>query len=148
VTTEFWQQVERQRDHWLWRGDLGDRGQPLVPYEGHRVSAARVAWLLAIGLVPDGHLILPDCGERLCVRPAHLMAGTPAEYAEEAIAWGWWQPARGVKNGAAKLTAEAVEMLRRRRRLGERTSALAREVGMSRSTVARMLTGRTWRQTG
>jgi len=52
------------------------------------VIAARVAYALEHGSVPDGKWILHRCNNPRCVSPAHLYAGTPRDNKRDAVACG------------------------------------------------------------
>ena len=44
--------------------------------DGRIHTAAKVAWMLEHGEVPEGRRVLIACGDRACVNPAHLMLDT------------------------------------------------------------------------
>lgn len=70
---------------WLWAGPTNRRGQPIVSVEGEGTLVARVAYRL---WREEGHKLhgplrpnvplVPTCGNRLCVNPAHLKPLDPA----------------------------------------------------------------------
>lgn len=51
---------------------------------------------------------------------------------------------RGERNGAAKLTEDSVRDMRRRHRLGETLTALAREYEVTRQAASSAVRGATW----
>lgn len=55
-------------------------------------------------------------------------------------------PCRGEGHGRAKLTADAVREIRRRRSMGERISDLAAAFGVSGPSVSYAVLGKTWRE--
>lgn len=146
----FWPRVRRSRGCWVWAGGTS-KGHGVVEVDGRRVAAHRIAWTLARGVIPPGHLILQECGNGLCVRPGHLWAATPRAHAQEVLSrlsaaaavLMFGRP--GSRNGRAKLTQAGVVMLKRRVGAGAGVRALARELLLSPSTVSRAAAGRRWR---
>jgi hypothetical protein len=66
---------------WIWVGkihEIGNGAYPMVGYyrgvgaiagEGYARRAAFVLW---VGIIPQGQTPVPDCGEHLCINPFHL----------------------------------------------------------------------------
>lgn len=90
---EFWARTRRAEDAgvgadgcWVWTG-AQLRGQPRCPAEvdlGKERYARRAAWRAAgLGDIPAGSVLVPACGNKLCVRPGdgHLEVRTRAEAA-------------------------------------------------------------------
>ena len=64
---------------WLWTGATDARGYPRFWLHGNSVTAQRAVYMLAgVDLIPDQQAV-NVCGNRLCVRPAHLAAATLRE---------------------------------------------------------------------
>jgi hypothetical protein len=67
----FWSQVDRQGEHWLWRGPTTPNGYGQLRYRGGRILAHRLAAVL-LELVPPDQLCLYrvriTCAHRLCIR--------------------------------------------------------------------------------
>ncbi len=67
---------------WLWTGPKSGNGYGAVslgrgtngPHGAHRI-----AYLLWVGLIPEGLQVLHHCDTPLCVRPSHLFLGTHAD---------------------------------------------------------------------
>lgn len=94
------------------------------------------------GPCPEGMEARHLNGDRHDNRRVNLQWGTKAENAADKIAHG--TSGRGERNPMARLTAVAVEEIRRRAASGEVQRSLAREYGVSPMTVSRAVRGESW----
>lgn len=69
-------------DCWIWTGTKDAYGYPQVGYRREKLKGHRVAYELAKGEIPDGHVIDHVCHTPLCVRPDHLRAVTVKQNTE------------------------------------------------------------------
>lgn len=137
---------------WLWT-DAPDRygyGRLQVG-SAATLKAHRVSYELHHGPIPAGFMVCHRCDTPACVNPAHLFAAPAAVNVADMIAKGrrrdGGRPNPGEDNGRAVLSeADAIGLLLRQAR-GERISpsAEAQARGVSRSTLDRLLNGRSWR---
>ena len=144
------------RDCWIWQAGLDADGYGVFSVGGRSRRAHRVSYHLAHGEPPAGR-VLHACGERRCVNPRHLRVGSASENVEDMRIHGTL--ATGDRNGARKhpekiLRGTAVASSRlcpasvkaiRRRAQNEPYGALAREYGVSTSTISRVVNGQQWR---
>ncbi|WJN63472.1 HNH endonuclease [Streptomyces phage phiScoe56] len=74
VTDEekFYNRIKATNEHWLWTGSTMKSGSPQAQHAGTNKSGARVAWELDGREVPEGAIVRPFCGEKLCVYVEHL----------------------------------------------------------------------------
>lgn len=99
VVQAFWERVARgdADECWIWRGGTNAGfGQFTVATQPKRVRrpATAVSWELAGRTIPAGHRIGSNCGEKLCVNPAHLEAQTQSDYARwsaDALKQRFWR---------------------------------------------------------
>lgn len=149
----FWGHVdrtERVTDCWEWQASLGTTGygQVTVYRDGKRLPARkahRVAWELANGHpIPEGLFVCHRCDNRRCVRPDHLFLGTPAENTADMFSKGRSVSLRGEDSPSAKITKEEVILARKMRESGSPLRDVAAVVGVSRSHLSRITTGRSW----
>src|SRR5438128_9842658 len=78
---KFWPKVDRSGECWIWTGAVDGKGALLFwdSSTGKQRHANRIAYELTRGRsIPLGQRARRTCGERLCVRPDHLVA-TPEE---------------------------------------------------------------------
>jgi hypothetical protein len=71
--------VEKTPTCWLWTAKLNYYGYGhFNAYDsiGKRLGAHRMAWLLLVGPIPAGKMVLHKCDVPRCVRPMHLYIGT------------------------------------------------------------------------
>lgn len=143
VSARFWPLVAKGTACWLWQGRTqGNNGYGSFHHRGRHLGSHVFSWILHRGPVPDGLCVLHTCDVPLCVNPAHLFLGTPADNARDRDAKG--RGARGERVGAAKLTPAQVGEMRRLRATGLSTTRLGVLFGIDRSTAWRVVTGELW----
>lgn len=123
----------------LWVGAMGKSGYGNVCYQGRTTGAHRAAWELANGPIPTGLQICHSCDVRTCINVAHMRLGTARENAADKVRRN--RQARGEGHPAAKLTAEDVQMIRKRP-MSLRKMAMA--LGVGPRAVQDVLRGKTW----
>lgn len=129
---------------WLWTGALNSDGYGGIGESHTRrvLTAQRAAWQLYRGEIPNGMHVLHRCDVRCCVNPDHLFLGTHQENIADCKAKGRAVRAVGEKQHNAKLTADKVRRIRNDTRT---LKAIAREYGVSFSTVSFVKRRETWK---
>lgn len=130
---------------WLWKGSKNNwgYGRTITPQSPER-GAHRVSWDLHNGPIPEGSNVLHKCDTPACVNPDHLYLGSLKDNVQDAMERGRHVALAGEKNGTAKLTREAVEIIRTNPD-NLTVSELARRFGVSRRAVRFAREGTTWK---
>ena len=76
---------------WVWQGAVGTHGYGVLSRDGKVVTAHKYSYLVHVGAVPEGALLLHECDNKLCVNPHHLHIGSHSRNIQEA-----WD--RGLRN--------------------------------------------------
>ena len=104
---------------WLWTGATSKPNPrngicyPRIRVDGVIVKAHRLAYKIFVGPIPPGMLVCHRCDVSLCVNPAHLFLGTHTDNNHDMHRKGRARFSYGERNGAAKLTADQVQAIRR-----------------------------------
>ena len=126
---------------WLWTGLLDDDGYGTrIRCHYKRISPHRLSYILNVGEIPEGHIIRHKCRNRNCVKPDHLETGTPKENTADMFRDG--TIAKGEKQGSHKLTENQVREIRLRS--DEIQNKLAKEYGVSRSVINKIILRKSW----
>lgn len=155
LSDDFWSKVNKNGPAvttklgpcWLWTGARTGKsggigrngGYGNIKFQRRFQYAHRVAWILTNGEIPDGQWVLHRCDVRLCVRPAHLFLGNHADNMADMVSK---YRGRGV---ARKLTDQDAIEIRRRYEDGVSKYRLARDFGVTDTTISNLVQGRTYR---
>ena len=127
----------------IWRGMTVTRGYPVVSLKFKIYSVRRLVLGWKGGALAPNQVVLASCGNRLCVNPDHLSAGSHADAyhrsgnAERIVM-------RGQKNGQSKLNPESVRSIRRLRAEGVSSGLLAATLGVSVAAIHKVEKRETW----
>lgn len=145
IEARFWNKVDRRTavECWLWQGGFRN-GYGRLSYRNQGVSMHRFSYELAHGPVPDGLFVLHRCGNKACVNPAHLYAGTPSDNNRDTVEHGHCNPRRGERSKSAKLTEDGIRDIRARFASGVPARVLATEYGMSTSGLYSVISRKNW----
>jgi hypothetical protein len=99
--------------------------------------------MLFRGEIPNGLFVCHRCDVRACVNPDHLFLGTPAENSADMVRKG--RNCAGEKNHHSKLTSEQARIIKALLAEEESVGAIAARLGITKSVVHGVRSGRTWR---
>jgi hypothetical protein len=161
LSCRFWSKVDKGGGVacWIWTAAKSSDGYGSFDQAG----AHRMAWELARGPIPRGLSVLHNCptGDNpACVNPDHLWLGTQPDNIADMTAKGRRRvavgeangqrkhperTARGERNAGAKIGADVVAEIRKANANGESYSRIVERFGVSKSQVARIVRGQSWR---
>lgn len=135
---------------WLWCDAPDVYGYGRLQVGGKAVKAHRVSYEHYIGPVPQGMCVCHRCDTRSCVNPDHLFIGSNADNSADMVRKGraatTINPNPGESNGKAKLSeVDAVQALLMVFQRGMTRAAVARELGVTADSIAKLCSGRTWK---
>lgn len=138
----FWSRVDVRGSNecWLWQGPLCGQGYGHLNFEGARVKAHRLAWVLTNGAIPigmgyHGICVCHHCDVPRCCNPAHLFLGSHADNMADMVKKGRAPDNRGEKNPNCKLSAATQTEIGRLRIEGATQLALAEQFGVTQVTI-------------
>lgn len=73
--------TERTETCWLWTGYISRSGYGVINIGGQPTPAHRFSYYLYKGSIPKKKVIHHRCGNRKCVRPAHLKCVSTSQHA-------------------------------------------------------------------
>ncbi len=133
---------------WLWIGAANHAGYGKLKVEPRQQprAAHRVSWEIYVGEIPDGACVLHKCDTPACVNPRHLFVGSLRDNSRDMMAKG--RQRFGLKAGhlphTAKLSAQQVVEIRKKRATGTIYRHLANEYGVTIAAIRFACIGKTW----
>lgn len=129
--------VKRKGGHYLWTGAVGSHGTPRASVtirRGQKVSlpVARIIWLCNGRALRSGQVIVPACGNRLCVGIRCLRA-VPRAHVVRSRSWPW-----------VKMDAKGVRLIRRRVADGHTQASEARRCELSEAHISKIVRRERW----
>lgn len=110
---------------------------------GKSTYSHRVALEKKLGrAIAHDKMALHSCHNRRCVNPDHLYEGTHDENMRDMVESG--RSSRGSARPASKLTEAMVVDIRRRLSRGETGSSIAKALGVHKSQISRIKSGKGW----
>lgn len=137
---QFWSHVDKRgpNDCWFWTGTVQSKGYGLY----NQCLAHRLAYQLATGMNPGLLLVCHHCDVRLCCNPRHLFLGTAQDNSDDMKQKERQQRCAGEEASRAELTSANVVSIRNSLATHR---ILAKQYGVSESTIASARTGKTWK---
>lgn len=147
LAERFWVRVKiaGPDDCWEWTGSGVPKGYgTLCEGRWKRHYAHRLSYELHFGPIPDGFEVLHTCDNPPCCNPAHLYIGTAHDNMQDCLKRGRHNPPRGTRSAHAKLTDETVRAIRQAHASGVSCAELARQYGVSVSTIGAVARRGSW----
>lgn len=132
----FLQKVNRGGECWEWVGGGRGVGYGSFKIEGKVYDAHRVSYMLHIGRIPDGMVVMHACDNRNCVNPSHLRIGTQKDNMEDCKKKG--RLARQDSRGSAE-TKHAAKVALALKERGVSFCQSAKMLGVTKSSLMRAL---------
>lgn len=147
VERRFWPKVQKASGCWVWRGTTSINGRGRFKLEGKEVYAYRVSYALTHGgEIANGILVCHHCDNPLCVRPAHLFAGSHLDNMRDMAAKGRATQGNGIygeRHPAVRTSNEAMKLACEMYASGAFTQVeLAEIFGVSQKTIGNWARGK------
>jgi hypothetical protein len=107
-----------------------------------RMSAHRASFMVCHGEIPAGMDVRHKCDVRCCINPLHLELGTHQQNMRDMVLRGRSPCMPGELHPNAKLSDDLVKFIRSSQ---ESARSLARQLGLSKTTILRARTFNTWK---
>lgn len=146
LACSLWSRVEIRGadDCWEWTGFRRNAGYGELRWLTVSYTASRLAWEIHNAQEAGAMYVCHHCDNPACCNPRHLFLGTNADNMrdKEQKGRGTKPPVRyGAANNKTRLSASAVEEIRRAAVEYGNGAALARKFGIARNTVYRIQKG-------
>lgn len=132
--------VNAETGCWEWTGKKNAYGYGVIQKNGGGWAMAHRLSVQISGRSVEGMVVCHACDNPLCVNPAHLFVGTPADNSRDMARKG--RSTKAERNPMSKLSRVAIEEIK-----GDRTTRaedLAARYGVCASTIRNYRAGRTW----
>jgi hypothetical protein len=144
----FWERIQvTGKGCWEWQGWKAGKGYGGINYQGRKMYAHRLAWILRRGEIPTGLQVLHHCDNPPCINPDHLFLGTNTDNVHDCIAKGRKVvgDVRGEKNPKAVLSPVDVLRIRRLYDSGWKHEQIANAFCAPINAVRKAALRQTWR---
>ncbi len=129
---------------WIWAGTDFKQGYGTISWEGKNRKTSRLAYWAWNGDIPEKMFVCHSCDTPQCLNPKHLFLGTPAENAQDCARKKRFPDRRGSKNVSSVMDDRLVKAIKEMSRLGLSGAHISRVIGVSDTTVNRVISGRSW----
>ena len=144
IHERFWSKVDKNAPiHpiigtrcWVWTSNMDDEGYGLFSVSEKSMRAHVFAYQEAHGYLLPGFLVLHHCDNPPCVRESHMFVGTHVDNMIDCGEKG--------RLPQAKLTPDAVRLIRKLNTEGASQREIGRRVGTSHTNVGYVLRGELW----
>jgi len=82
---DFWKNVDKTSDCWLWNSTKNNFGYGLYSVGGKFYQAHRLSYEWFVKPIPEGSCVLHHCDTPNCIRPSHLFLGDRNDNRQDSI---------------------------------------------------------------
>lgn len=139
IKKKFLNKINITNECWVWPkaayNGYGFMALTISKNKTYTISAHKLSYLLFIGNIKDDLLIRHTCNNRLCVNPDHLLLGTKQDNTNDMLACDR-QPSKLKSVDVLKIIPRIIA--------GESYISIAKDFGVSISTISSIKTGNSW----
>lgn len=138
----FWDKVHKGDPDtcWEWQASMGDMYGKFWLNQKYE-KAHRVSYILAHGDIPLGLVVRHKCDNPRCVNPNHLELGTQQDNAQDSMDRNRRFKPKGELNSSAVLSDADIRSIREDSRS---TRRIAKDFGVSRTTISNIKQSKSW----
>ena len=149
----FYLKINDLNSCWIWSGPKIKTGYGVIGYRENgnrqRIYAHRLSWILSHGEIVPGIQVLHHCDNPPCCNPEHLFLGTQADNMHDmklkGRRMGVETMPRGTEHYRTTLLDENIVDIRRRAKIGESLSIIARDFGLTTGAIWRIVKRQNWK---
>jgi len=135
---------------WRWTAGCFHGGYGQFRLRHKKVKAHRAYYEHEVAAIPPGMILCHRCNNPPCCNPAHLFVGTNADNTADCKRKGRLKssppPGRsGESNPSARMTLNAVELIRLERKGGATYADIAAKFNISQSQARNIVTRKCWK---
>lgn len=138
--------INQENNCWEWIKPLDKHGYGEIWVHTRKFKSHRYSYILHNGEIPLDRIICHRCGNKICVNPEHLYAGTYKDNVADAIRMR--EIPIGEDNYLAKLTNSQVKEIKIKLSQGSRNCDLANEYKVNKNRISAIKTGIIWKHIG
>lgn len=137
--------VDNDSGCWNWTGGRDNKGYGRMSVgSGQKIAAHRAAFSSHNNVeIPSHMLVMHLCDNRVCVNPDHLVMGSHKANMLDMKQKG--RAARGSKHPLSKIAEEDIAEIMELAEKGWFNDDIAKKFGVSRGTIHKIVTGRTYK---
>ncbi len=150
IEEKFWRHVGKEAKNgcWYWIGYVEKNGYARFAFnykkKGYKIGAHRASYIIHNNKLIDNLCVCHTCDHPMCVNPSHLFVATQYENMHDMIDKG--RKKIGAQCSHSKFNAEQIILIRKQHQKGQSIRSLAREYGVYRSTISRIVNRRTYKE--
>lgn len=130
---------------WEWQGAKTLAGYGKMYANQKCDDTHRISYRLFCGPIPDGVYVCHRCDNPPCVNPNHLFLGTPTENQADMRMKRRARNPKGSEAWKAKICEADVVRIRQQFADGRPRKQIAREFGLSETTISHIARGKIWK---